>query len=463
MRLFKSTINLSNASAWPRKPLMVLRICVLSALLCISSLSFADDAEKTITLDEAYRLALTSNEAIGIAQEGISQADSNVDKAFSQILPRLNAEGSYTVFSEQKLYAGSVIQPDDYARVDVKLTQPIYTGGREYAARRQARIISSRSKAARAAAREAVIRLTARAYYGLLKVERDVEIKVAALKRAEERQKVAVARLKAGEVTRTTVLRSDALLAGAQAELIKAQGDVKNARSLLSRITGISGGFHLAEPPELAASLQDADALIKTALAQRSDYKQSLLDERAADEGISYAKSWFMPSLRLEGTYTWREQHPASYVYPKESVSGAVVISVPIFEGGLRYAELSEARSKRREAELRRFALKRDIEVQVVESINRLESVSASLETYKRQLSFTEDDARMVAEQFKYGLVTIVEVIDSDSALVSAQRSLMTAAYDLELAKIELKAATGRLNEETPVTEAEREMLDSAD
>ena len=93
--------------------------------------------------------------------------------------------------------------------------------------------------------------------------------------------------------------------------------------------------------------------------------------------------------------------------------------------------------------------------MQVLEAVDRLESVSAMLESYKKQLSFAEEDARMVAEQFKYGLAAIVDVIDADSALVSAQRSLMNATYDYELAKLELKNALGSLSEEVLVRDAE--------
>ena len=438
-----------------RQAMTRLSIAVFFALLCLPAQSLADDIEKTITLDEAYRFALGSHEAINIAKEGALQAESNVDKALSQMLPKLRAEGSHTVYSEQKLYGDYVLQPNDYSRVDVKLTQSLYSGGRENSARKQADISASRSKAGQDAARDGVILLTARAYYGVLKSEREVEIKASALRRAEEQQKVAAARLKVGEVTRAALLRTEALLAGAQAELIRAQGDVKNARSFFSRITGISFAFRLVEPPVRVANIQETDALIKTALAQRPDYRQSILDERSTNEGITYAKGWFLPSLSLEGGYTWHEQHPKAFSYLRESYSGAVVISVPIFEGGLRYAELSEARSKHRETEQRRLALKRDIEVQVLEAVDRLESVSAMLESYKKQLSFAEEDARMVAEQFKYGLAAIVDVIDADSALVSAQRSLMNATYDYELAKLELKNALGSLSEEVLVRDAE--------
>lgn len=438
------------------RAVLTLIVFVLTALSCVTPVpAFAEDEMKTITLDEAYRLAITSHEAIKLADEGALQADSLVDKAVSQILPKLTAEGSYTAYSEKKSTGGFVIQPDDASRVDVRLTQPLYTGGREWSARRQARIISSKSMAGQEAARDEVIRLTARAYYGVLKAGHEIEIKAATLKRAEERRKIAAARLKVGEVTRAALLRSEALLAGAQAELISAEAALKDAQSFFVRITGITGGFQLVEPPVRAMSIPGTDELLKTALEQRSDYRQKILDEKAADEGISYAKGSFMPSLRLEGLYSWREQSPKTTFFQKEAVSGALVLSFPIFEGGLRYAELSEARSKHRESDLRRIALKRDIEVQVREAVDRLEAVSAVIETYKKQLSFAEEDARMVSEQFKYGLAAIVDVIDADGALVNAQRSLMNATYDYELAKLALKGATGRLGEEVMVRDAE--------
>jgi len=453
MNMIRMTGELAKERVSLMCAIFVLALILLSGWTTISA--FAEEEVKTVTLDEASRLALSSHEAVKIASEGAMQADAQVDKAVSQILPKLVAEGSYTAYSKKETAGTFVIQPEDASRVDVRLTQPLYTGGREWSARRQAKIISNRSAAGQDAARDEVIRLTASVYYGVLKAEGEVEIKTAALKRAEERRKIAAARLKVGEVTRTALLRSEALLAGAQAALISAETALKDAQSLFARITGITGQFNLVEPPIRVMGAQELDELVKLALDQRPDYKQSLLDEKAADEGITYVKGWFMPSLRLEGLYSWREQNPKTTFFQKESISGALVLSVPIFEGGLRYAELSEAKSKFRESELRRLALRRDIEVQVREAVDRLEAVSAVLETYRRQLSFAEEDSKMVSEQFKYGLAAIVDVIDADGALVDAQRSLMNATYDYELAKLALKSVTGRLGEEVMVRDAE--------
>ncbi|MBI5970599.1 MAG: TolC family protein [Deltaproteobacteria bacterium] len=436
-----------------QRPLPIKYFIFLSALLFLVSpvagLAAAGEGElppsRSLTLSESYRLAVESHEAVGMAREGINQAESGVDKAVSQLLPKLTAEGGYTVYSEQKKSGGFVIQPDDASRVDVRLTQPVYTGGREWAAKRQAGIISERNAAGLDWAMENVIRAVGRAYYGVLKAEKEVEIKEAALKRAGERSKVASARLRVGEVTKSAVLRADALVAGAEAELIKARSDLKNTADVLKRLTNVNDDVKVSEPPVKQDLSNDVNEILKLAYAYRLDYKQGALDERAASEGVSYAKGFFLPSLRLEGIYSWREQNPRTTFYQKESVSGSIILSVPIFEGGLRYAELSEAKSKLRESELRRLLLKRDIELQVRAAFNGLESVKAALEAYRKQLSLAEEDYNMVFEQFKFGLATTVDVIDADATLISAQRSLMNSTYDLAAARLELRAAAGVL------------------
>ncbi len=125
-----------------------------------------------------------------------------------------------------------------------------------------------------------------------------------------------------------------------------------------------------------------------------------------------------------------------------------MVLSFPIFEGGLRIAEVSEARSKFRDADFKRLALKRDMELQITEAVNRMTTAKAVIESYKRQRAFAEEDYKMVFEQFKYGLATMVDIIDADSTLISAQSSFMNSTYDYELSKLEYKAVIGALLEE---------------
>ncbi len=418
------------------------------AFLLLGGGGLSAAGEGALTLADAYRLAMENHETVRTAVEGVAQAESNVDKATSRLLPTVTATGSYTRYTEKKLSGTMAIQPDDSSTLDLKLTQPLYSGGKEWSARRQAKMGAEISRLALDAAKERIVLATANAYFGVLKARKEVEIKDAALKRARERARVADANFKAGTVTKTAVLRAEAEAAGAEAELTRAGSRLLDADNGLRRLIGGAGEVDVEEPGPQALSDTGVEDLVKTALEHRRAYRQSVLDEKTASEAITYARGNFMPSLSLVGEYTHRDQDPQTTFFVENSTSASVVLTYPVFEGGLRKAELSEARSRFREAELRRLGLKRDIEVEVKEAYNNRAAVRAVIDSYEKQRSFAEEDYRMVFEQYKWGLATTLDVIDADTTLISAQRSLMNARYDLELASLQLKYSTGTLLEE---------------
>lgn len=426
----------------------VICLVLLAVSFCFSHAALAGEPRR-VTLEEAWALAIGSNESVSIAAEGVRQSDFSITKATSKILPTVTAEGSYTRYSEQKSSGSFVTQPDTASRVELKVSQPLYSGGREFATRRQARYGYESSREGFELAKEGTVLSTAQAYYSVLKALRDVEIKKSALKRAEERLKVASARFAVGEVTKSAVLRAEAESAGAEAELIKSEDNLRDSNDNLKRLIGVEGEIEVVEPAKRSYTQAKLDEYLAKAVEGRRDLKQAVLSERSASEGVKYAKGSFYPSLKLEGSYALREQDPETTFFQADSASATVTLTFPLFEGFLRKAELDEASSKLREAELERLQLRRDLEVEVRDAYNNLEYYRALIKSLEKQLSFAEEDYTMVFEQFKYGLATTVDVIDADTNLISAQSSLTNARYDSELAVLNLKYATGTLHEET--------------
>src|SRR3972149_1067363 len=436
-----------------RRPdcIKLVNICspMLFLIFCFSPSAFAE--ESVLTLNEAIRLGLREHEVVKVAKEGLYQSEQFRRKAISNILPHLTAEGTYTKYYEEKVKefipgsgSKSVIQPDNAYGYNVRLGIPVYQGGKEWSALRQAEYLLKTS--------EGVIMEAASAYYIVLKVERELEIKDADLKRGVERRRVAQARFDVGEVTKATVLRAEAEVAGIEAAVRGVKKDLAVSQERLSRLVGIPVGFKVEEPSEIAVpgtGTGGIDGLIETALSRRSDYLKAKADEEIAREGIRYARGGFMPTLRLEGIYSWRDQEPVtSLFFNKESVFGTLSLSFPLYEGGLRVAEVREAGSKSREAELRRVILRKDIELQVREAYYSIEAINSTLEFYRKQLSFAEENYNMVFKQFTYGLATNVDVIDANSVLVAAQESFANSKIDLQLAILELKRRMGVLMEE---------------
>ncbi|HEY4619276.1 MAG TPA: TolC family protein, partial [Nitrospirota bacterium] len=112
-------------------------LSVLSALLILSAPAAAD--ERTVSLQEAYNLALKNHESVKVAGEVLYQLELTRKKAVSNILPVITADGSYTKFSDEKVSSITVIQPDNSLNYSLRLSLPLYRGGREWSALRQAR------------------------------------------------------------------------------------------------------------------------------------------------------------------------------------------------------------------------------------------------------------------------------------------------------------------------------------
>ncbi|MBI5047951.1 MAG: TolC family protein [Deltaproteobacteria bacterium] len=404
--------------------------------------------EKTITLTDASLLAVSNYESVILSQEDLYQAEVGIDKAISQVMPTVTVDSNYTEYSESKTSGASSIQPDNSSSFSIKLSQPLYSGGKEWSLLRQARKKTEAGKYSLDAAKEDIVLNVSKIYYTVLKSEKTVEIKEAALKRAIEQRRVASARFQVGEVTKAILLRAEAEVAGAETELANAKKDLLVAKDKLARFIGMSEQFKVAEPDIQPIPDAGLDRLISLSLEKRQDYIQSKIGEDIADEAVKYAVGNFLPSLKLEGVYSNRDQNPKSTLFNAESMYAGITFTFPIFEGGLRKAELNEAKSKKRQAEFKRVRMRKDIELEVRETFHNLEAFNPIIESYKRQMSFAEENYNMVFKQFSYGLATNVDVIDANATLVSSQRGLTNAQYDLQIAILELKKRVGILLEE---------------
>jgi outer membrane protein len=416
-------------------------------ILSPAGLYAAEKTVTTVTLDEAYRMAIVSHESVKIAGEGVVQAESNIDKANAVLLPSLKASGNYTRYSKEVSNGSFVVQPRQSTEFDVTLTQPLYHGG-TWSARRQASILLDRSREGLGYSKDTIVIITARAYFDVLRSKKNVEIQNAALKRAREEGAVAAARFKVGEVTKSAVLRAEAETAGAEAALTNAETALMDSKTVLKRIIGAADEIDVVEPATTAEVTSSLDQLVNTAYAQRRDYRQSALDKTAAAEGIKVAKGGYWPSLDLEGLFANRDQSPKTTFFQKQTISGAILFNFPIFEGGLTRAQVSQAKSVYNQAELTNLSLKRDIAVQVSSAYDRLQALKAITESFRKQVSFAEENYSMVFQQFKFGTATTVDVIDASTTLISAQSSLSNATYDQGLAAVELKYDIGTVMEE---------------
>ncbi|MHB8845235.1 MAG: TolC family protein [Nitrospirota bacterium] len=125
---------------------------------------------------------------------------------------------------------------------------------------------------------------------------------------------------------------------------------------------------------------------------------------------------------------------------------------MPLFEGGLQKAEVSEARSKQRQAELASVLLKRTIESEVQEAYINCQMVNAVLATARVQQGNARTNFDTVEGLFSEGLVPSLSLIDAQQALSLVEFELISATYEQQLAILRLQNRMGTLGKQ-PATE----------
>lgn len=421
----------------------------ITALLLFTCCATAVSAEERIyTLEEAYQSALGANETVKIAEEGVAQSDFRVDQAWTYVYPRLTAKSAYTRFNETLPSGGGafLFQPEEQFQAGLVLTQPLYTGGRTLAAIRMARKLQESSRSGLSSTKQDTLLKVAEAYYGVLKAQQTIEINRRSLERMERHKAITEreAATRKTKVNRSALLRASALVSQAKINLVRAQDGIKVAKEKLALLSRLPLDALVTEPRPLEQPTESLATLTETALNSRDDFANSKTNQSIASENVTIVRGAHYPQLYAEAGLTYQDSRPRM-ITDATGYYGGVRLQIPLFEGGLMKAEVSEARSKVRQAELSTEFLRKSIETDVHEAYVNLQTLSSVLDTAKLQLEYAKGNSEAVEGLFSEGLVSSLSVIDAEQVLNMAENELLHATYDRQVAILKLKNSIGQL------------------
>jgi outer membrane protein len=423
-------------------------VIVLSAggllffLLASAQLSAAE-----YSLEDLYHIALNHSEKLKVAEENLSIAEIGKEKALSYLLPRLTATGGVTQYSEKKFSSsGSVIQPESASSWGVRLDETVSLSGRELKALGISRQYVTKSQYDLAAIREDyLLRYVAASYYNVLTARKNLEIADSNLDRLLKYRDAAEKRLRVGEVTKTALLRAEGELSGAKSDRLQALNSLELAMAVLASNVGITDPITLTETPAVEGDVPSLGVFREQAFAVRADLKSLEIQRQIAADQIKYAEGAYWPSISLSGVYAAADQSPGTSSLNRESIYGGVALNFPFFEGGLRKAEVSEAKARERQAALFYEDAKKGIDIEVQSVYLDLVTQKGILQFLNDQLAFARENYHAVARQFDFGLSNSLDVLDANTLLVSAERKAVSAVYNYRLALLRMKKATGTL------------------
>lgn len=401
------------------------------------------------SLAELYKIALERSERVQISEEDLVIAEREKDRARSAYLPTISAFGDYMRYSEAKIsdttFGSFAIQPDYTASWGLRLDETLSLSGREFTAYNMSKMGIETSRYDLYAVMEDYLLTVAESYYDVLKGYKAIEIATSNVERLTEYRDSAAIRLRVGDVTKTSLLRAEAELSGAQAKLVEAKNFLNLSKAVLARVVGIEGDFTIKESVPAKAEALELDRLKQEAFAERVELKSSTIQKKMAEDEIRYTKGAYWPTLSLEGVYRRIDEDPSSPFFLKESIYGVLRLNFPFYEGGLRKAEVKQAEAKYKQSELMYEDMKKNISIDVEDAYLNLETQRGILESLQDQVAFAKENYHAVSKQFDFGIAHSIDVIDANTSLVQAEIDFFRAQYDYQLSIIRLKKATGTL------------------
>jgi len=400
------------------------------------------------SLEDLYRIALERSEQIKISEEDLYIAERGKDKATAALLPTVSAFSDYTKYNKKKLgSAGSLIQPESSTSWGVRLDQSLSLGGRELTAFKISKENIEKSKYDLYAVKENYLFNVSSAYYDVLKAKKTLEIARANRERLTKHRDAAATRLKVGEVTKTDLLRAQAELSGSQSEVVRAENGLKLARAVLARLVGLSRDYDIKASDFKKETLEEfaLGSLVEKAITERAELKSFILQKSIAEEQVTFAKGAYWPTLSIQGVYARVDESPATAFLVKDDIFGVLSLTFPFFEGGLRKAEVRETEAKQRQAELAIEDLKKSIAIEVENAYLDFMTQKDVLKSLEDQLKFARENFISISKQYEFGLAHSIDVIDSNTLLVTAERQFTDAHYNYQLSILKVEKATGTL------------------
>jgi len=315
----------------------------------------------------------------------------------------------------------------------VTLQWLLFDFGQRRALRDAARHNSAAANVLFNGAHQKIIFDVTRAYFLYGAARSRVRIATQTLGNGQAIEAAAVDRMEKGLGNTVEVAQAKQQVAQARFGLVQAQGAERGAYQALLAAMGVSPmtQMHIrdASGRALSASFQaPTDAAIRAALARRPDVLASYAAMKASRAGVAAAQSEFMPKVFLSAVAASGSNSLRATGLPtigqQGSTTGFLVgATMPIYDGGLRAAQLRKAEALADSGETTFNRVKNDAVREIIVASDTLRSALAS---YKAA-SALADAARVTYDAafaaWKSGVGSITAATAADSGLLVARQA----------------------------------------
>ncbi len=449
------------------------------AIASPTSITTASAAPATLSLLEALRRAEQKSEGVAIAAAGVTRAKGVQQQANSARLPQANGsiayqraiQNQFASISERfsdpnDTTSGGGFTDSPIARIfaapntaifSLNVSQTLYSAGRIPAARAGAAAGRTAAEIAYDAAKAQAVLEVAQAYFDAVAADQFVAIAESSLVLTDRAlTQVKLAR-EVGTAAEFDLIRAQVARDNQRPLVIQAAGARTAAYLRLKQLLDLplTGPLTLTTPirddaaaaasPTTPIALADERTVQPdTAVSARATVRQAEAQVRAQEGALRAAKLARLPALQLSSTYQRFAYPPEGTFLPSAldlyfpNWNVTLGLSVPVLTGGRLRGERLVAEANLTEARERLQQSREGASVDALLAISQYEQAQAAYAASVGTDTQAQRAYAIAEVRFREGLSTSLELTQVRVQLEQARLQRVTAARDLEIARLRL-------------------------
>ena len=440
-------------------------------------------AQRMLTLEECRNLAIQNNKELQISGEKIKMADNEKKAAFTKYFPQLSANGAYmwnqkdinlldmgTLSSSLSSSLGGLAQlpmiqhlmsgVNDMQHLDVQniwvgnvsLVQPVFMGGKIVNYNQITKFAKQLAESMNNLQLQDLIYKTDETYWQVISLVNKKKLADAYVDLLRKMDSDVTAMIYEGVATEADGLSVKVKLNEAEMAQTKVENGLALTRMLLAQICGLSLEEDLSLADEklenFPVETTQASADLNEAFMNRNELRSLDLATKIYKRKERIALAEMLPNVALAANYF--VTNPNVFNGFKNDFAGmfnvGVMVKVPLsgwWEGTYRR---NSAKAETRIKTLEWQDAREKIELQVNQSVYKVNEAGKKLIASSRNMENAEENLRRANFGFEEGVIPALNLMEAQTAWVSARSSLIDAQIEVKLTEVYLSKALGKLS-----------------
>ena len=419
--------------------------------IIIFLLFFATNLQGQDNLKFFIEKALKNNLQLNAERKNFESAKQSKNISRSEFLPSITISGDQTstVSTNRINQSGTNLADSNLESESTKISveQKIFSGFKGVNTFKKSELETQKANLSLKKVEQQTILDTTSAYFDLIFKSKNEKFNLSNVNLFQRQVDSDNARLQKGEITLTDLAQSESSLAGARANLIKAQTELLSSKTNFERVTRekIPDANNLNEKVSLILpnSLEES---LKIANSNNVDLLISNLDYEISVKELNIEKARLSPSASINFSKSENKDF-SSTIDEIDQETVKATITWPIIKGGENISSIKKSSYNKQRYQLILQDTKNRINTDISNAWSKFQSSKSVLEATKAQLKAAEIANEGISLEYDSGSTrTTLELIQSRSLLLDARIAFARSERDFVVSQFELAKRLGSLS-----------------